>query len=148
MRCIINHAKAKRFPCNAISACANVARFEFGTLDSIRVLLTSKGKNMKKNPTFLSVLHFALLAIASASSAFAGVDPCRAIALNAAENVYNNDPMKTSITTVKKSVEYDVSVGKGNQEDGEHTYQVLFSNGCGPQSPKPSVKDISCPQCN
>lgn len=60
---------------------------------------------------------------------------CSAAALWAAENDYGNDPMKTSTKTLVPGHEYQVSVGRGNAEDGEHVYIVTFTDGtCNPKT--------------
>ena len=81
----------------------------------------------------------ALVALTFAHSALAA-DPCRSAALGAAEDEYGNYPNGTTVKTVEAGREYRVAVGKGNPEDGEHDYYVVFPNGC---ASKPTVTEIN-----
>ena len=77
-----------------------------------------------KNLLLLAVVSMTL------STAALAADTCRAIALGAAEDVYDNAPHTTSVKTIALGRDYRVSVGRGNPEDGEHYYNVSFPNGC------------------
>jgi hypothetical protein len=57
-------------------------------------------------------------------------DACTAPALAAAETEYGNDPVRTHVKTLVKSVKYRVTVGIGNAEDGPVDYYVTFPSGC------------------
>ena len=85
-------------------------------------------------------LFAAALAMTFTSAAFAH-DVCREKALNAAENDYGNDPMKTEVQTITKGSEYHVNVGIGNPEDGEHSYLVTFPAGCDQQATVTEVQN-------
>jgi hypothetical protein len=79
-----------------------------------------------------------LRALLLGSPAFAA-DKCRSAALGAAEDDYGNAPHKTTVKTVKTGAIYHVAVGIGNPEDGEHDYEIIFSNGC---ESKPAVREL------
>lgn len=84
----------------------------------------------------------ALVTLASAASAHA---TCTSAAVWAAENAYGNDPIRTRTTTVEVGREYKVTVGIGNDEDGPHTYRVIFKDGvCDPKTAE--VTDLTQPQ--
>jgi hypothetical protein len=75
----------------------------------------------------------------SSSEADLKGDSCSKAALNAAEDEYGNDPMRTHVKVVEKGKRYEVTVGIGNPEDGAHEYVVTFKDGC---SSTPSVYEL------
>ena len=85
-----------------------------------------------------------LTMIAVSVFAFNAHATCSAAALWVAETEYGNDPMRTSTKTIEAGRIYEVSVGKGNPEDGEHTYRVIFTDGtCNPKTAQ--VCDLTQP---
>jgi hypothetical protein len=84
----------------------------------------------------MKTILLVLLTVFSMSSAHAS---CFGKALDAAINQYGNDPKTSSIKFGSTVNSYVVGVGKGNQEDGEHSYYVNFPNGC---DQNPTIKEI------
>jgi len=89
---------------------------------------------------FMKNAFLALTALVLFAGPAMAADLCRAKALLAAEDYYGNDPKGTSVHTLVAGQSYVVSVGRGNAEDGEHTYSVNFPNGCESQ---PSITEIN-----
>ena len=69
-----------------------------------------------------SMILAAALAIVSSAQAHA---TCASAALWAAETAYSNDPMRTEMKQLTFNT-FEVAVGIGNPEDGEHVYEVTF----------------------
>jgi hypothetical protein len=91
-----------------------------------------------KSSVFAFLFLFSSLLSVFGSPAQAA-DLCRAKALLAAEDYYGNAPHQTSVKMLSAERSYLVSVGRGNPEDGEHFYSVVFAQGC--QS-KPVITEV------